>query len=52
MKVRATLEKHFKDVQDVEFTIQSISKPFTYALALTDRGFDPVPVSATALARG
>jgi len=27
---------------DVEFTIQSISKPFTYALALTDRGFDPV----------
>ena len=23
MKVRATLEKHFKDVQDVEFTIQS-----------------------------
>ncbi|MEU4362621.1 glutaminase [Promicromonospora sp. NPDC023987] len=27
---------------DVEFTIQSISKPFTYALALSDRGFDPV----------
>ncbi|MFJ4832023.1 glutaminase [Streptomyces sp. NPDC088747] len=27
---------------DVEFTIQSISKPFTYALALADRGFDPV----------
>ncbi|MEO3764010.1 glutaminase [Streptomyces sp. B8F3] len=27
---------------DTEFTIQSISKPFTYALALTDRGFDPV----------
>ncbi len=23
MKVRATLEKHFKDVQDVEFTVQS-----------------------------
>src|SRR6187551_967381 len=23
MKVRATLEKHFKDVQDVEFTIQA-----------------------------
>ena len=22
MKVRATLEKHFKDVQDIEFTIQ------------------------------
>lgn len=27
---------------DVEFTIQSISKPFVYALALSDRGFDPV----------
>ncbi|WP_020575089.1 glutaminase [Actinopolymorpha alba] len=27
---------------DTEFTIQSISKPFTYALALSDRGFDPV----------
>jgi glutaminase len=27
---------------DVEFTIQSISKPFTYALALFDRGFAPV----------
>jgi glutaminase len=27
---------------DTEFTIQSISKPFTYALALTDRGFDAV----------
>jgi glutaminase len=27
---------------DVEFTIQSISKPFTYALALADRGFDAV----------
>lgn len=27
---------------DVEFTIQSISKPFTYALALSDRGFGPV----------
>ncbi|OBB61549.1 glutaminase [Mycobacterium sp. 852013-51886_SCH5428379] len=27
---------------DVEFTIQSISKPFTYALALADRGFDTV----------
>jgi glutaminase len=27
---------------DSEFTIQSISKPFTYALALSDRGFDPV----------
>ncbi|MFX4293543.1 glutaminase [Streptomyces bohaiensis] len=27
---------------DVPFTIQSISKPFVYALALADRGFDPV----------
>lgn len=27
---------------DVEFTIQSISKPFVYALALADRGFDAV----------
>ncbi|RII20489.1 Glutaminase [Streptomyces sp. YIM 130001] len=27
---------------DVEFTIQSISKPFAYALALSDRGFDAV----------
>ena len=27
---------------DVELTIQSISKPFTYALALADRGFAPV----------
>ncbi|MGV9389649.1 glutaminase [Streptomyces olivaceus] len=27
---------------DVEFTIQSVSKPFAYALALADRGFDPV----------
>ncbi|TDC79145.1 glutaminase [Streptomyces hainanensis] len=27
---------------DIEFTIQSISKPFVYALALADRGFDPV----------
>ncbi|GAB2598175.1 glutaminase [Pseudactinotalea suaedae] len=27
---------------DVELTIQSISKPFTYALALADRGVDPV----------
>ena len=24
---------------DVEFTVQSISKPFTYALALADRSF-------------
>lgn len=27
---------------DIEFSIQSISKPFVYALALADRGFDPV----------
>ncbi|MFE1508703.1 glutaminase [Streptomyces sp. NPDC058726] len=27
---------------DTEFTIQSISKPFIYALALSDRGFAPV----------
>lgn len=27
---------------DVEFSIQSISKPFVYALALADRGFDEV----------
>lgn len=27
---------------DIEFTIQSISKPFVYALALSDQGFDPV----------
>ncbi|MCL3838890.1 glutaminase [Aeromicrobium duanguangcaii] len=27
---------------DTEFTIQSISKPFAYALALSDRGFRPV----------
>ena len=27
---------------DTEFTIQSISKPFAYALALADRGFDAV----------
>ena len=27
---------------DVEFSIQSISKPFAYALALADRGFDAV----------
>lgn len=27
---------------DVEFTIQSISKPFAYALALSDRGVEPV----------
>lgn len=27
---------------DAEFTIQSISKPFAYAMALADRGFDSV----------
>lgn len=27
---------------DAEFTIQSISKPFAYALAIADRGFDAV----------
>ncbi|WP_395577048.1 glutaminase [Streptomyces sp. BK79] len=27
---------------DIEFTIQSISKPFVYALALADHGFGPV----------
>lgn len=27
---------------DIEFTIQSISKPFAYSLALADRGFDAV----------
>ncbi|WP_446223145.1 glutaminase A [Nocardia sp. IBHARD005] len=27
---------------DIDFTIQSISKPFTYALALADRGLDGV----------
>ena len=27
---------------DVEFTIQSMSKPFVYALALRDRGIDAV----------
>ncbi|MFD7767403.1 glutaminase [Streptomyces sp. NPDC059787] len=27
---------------DIEFTIQSISKPFVYALALSDHGFDSV----------
>lgn len=27
---------------DVQFSIQSISKPFVYALALSDRGFDDV----------
>ena len=40
----ATLDGEVYAVGDasVEFTIQSISKPFAYALALTDRGFDGV----------
>lgn len=35
-------EVHGAGDSDVEFTIQSISKPFVYALALSDRGFDPM----------
>lgn len=35
-------EFHAGGDSDVEFTIQSISKPFAYALALSDRGFDSV----------
>jgi glutaminase len=39
-----TTEGHSYEVGDsrVEFTIQSMSKPFTYGLALQDRGFDAV----------
>jgi glutaminase len=39
-----TTEGHSYEVGDslVEFTIQSMSKPFTYGLALRDRGFDAV----------
>lgn len=33
---------HSSGDDDVEFSIQSISKPFAYAAALTDRGFDAV----------
>lgn len=33
---------HFAGDADVEFTIQSASKPFTYAAALVDRGFAAV----------
>ncbi|MCD4535545.1 glutaminase [Nocardioides sp. cx-169] len=42
--VFATLDGEIYGAGDVdaEFTIQSISKPFAYALALADRGFDPV----------
>ncbi|KAA9134945.1 glutaminase [Microbacterium caowuchunii] len=35
-------EVHGAGDVDVTFTIQSISKPFVYALALSDRGFAPV----------
>ncbi len=40
----ATLDGQTYSVGDcgVEFTIQSISKPFVYALALADRGFESV----------
>jgi glutaminase len=40
----ATTEGHTYEVGDSRsrFTIQSISKPFTYGLALNDRGFDAV----------
>ena len=40
----ATTEGHCYEVGETrrEFTIQSISKPFTYGLALADRGFDAV----------
>src|ERR1700745_3588350 len=39
-----TTEGHSYEVGDsrVRFTIQSMSKPFTYGLALQDRGFDAV----------
>jgi glutaminase len=39
-----TTEGHSYEVGDsrVEFTIQSMSKPFTYGLALADRGFEVV----------
>ena len=35
-------EQYAAGDSDVEFTIQSISKPFVYALALADRGYDDV----------
>jgi glutaminase len=40
----STLDGHAYEVGDVhrEFTIQSVSKPFVYALALADRGLDDV----------
>ena len=42
--VFATLDGQVYGVGDVDhqFSIQSISKPFVYALALADRGFDDV----------
>ncbi|GAA1756369.1 glutaminase [Agromyces humatus] len=42
--VFATVDGHVYSAGDVdaEFTIQSISKPFVYALALADSGFDAV----------
>jgi glutaminase len=42
--VFATVDGHVYSAGDVdtEFTIQSISKPFAYALALADSGFDAV----------
>jgi glutaminase len=40
----ATIDGHVYEVGDTRqaFTIQSISKPFTYALAMQDHGLDPV----------
>lgn len=40
----ATVDGHVYGAGDIDvpFTIQSISKPFAYALALADRGFAPV----------
>ncbi|QBJ98280.1 glutaminase A [Rhodococcus sp. ABRD24] len=40
----ATCDGHVYEIgdTDIDFTIQSISKPFTYALALADRGVDEV----------
>src|SRR5262249_23154812 len=42
--VVTTTDGHGYEVGDsrVEFTIQSMSKPFTYGLALADRGFEAV----------
>lgn len=42
--VIATIDGHIYQIGDIdkEFTIQSISKPFTYALALEDRGIEYV----------